>query len=438
MGKTSAATTPYPQKGSTGFDTSFNSIISKTNPTQGSGFKALSKTFYLEGEYDFGFLKWMQLEAGAKYNVAFIENNEWNTGAKIFHDVNAYVNASKAFWKEHFLLFATGNFNYTTDFNPRGDYRAGIMFKMEKQTFWLSSASGYMFPTLAQRYMYLNDYYVETQGNKLASGKWYTGASLQDYQQYYAAYPNDLTGALNRLQTYEVSDLKPQTTKSLELVTLHLVNPGEGLIRFNTALYYHWIRNTQALADLVNPNMSGAVNGVVGQQSGLNNIISGYYTPFNTWTTLPIKTNSWGVFAAVNYYGWMRLNPYINYYYMGHKTISNTDPALVAFNDFNSPMHKLNVGISDADIWHGLGFSINWRWTAGYNWQTDFIEGYVPSYHTLDATIQYNIPRIYSILIIGGNNLYNNRHIEIPGAPKIGAWYYLSWKIDIELKNKYR
>ena len=150
---------------------------------------------------------------------------------------------------------------------------------------------------------------------------------------------------------------------------------------------------------------------------------------------LPVKTNSWGIFFNLSYRAPHGITPYVNYNYFGHKKITATDDAIVSFNGFNTPQHKVNVGVEGTDVWKGLGFAFNFRWVAGYTWQTDFKVAEVPSYNTIDLMIQYRVPKIYSTFRLGASNLYNNRHIEIPGSPRVGSWYYAAWRFDFDLSK---
>ncbi|HWB64345.1 MAG TPA: hypothetical protein VG603_12595, partial [Chitinophagales bacterium] len=100
------------------------------------------------------------------------------------------------------------------------------------------------------------------------------------------------------------------------------------------------------------------------------------------------------------------------------------------------PKHKVNIGINASKVWKGLGFSLNWKWVTSYKWESPFADGTVPSFHTMDAQIYYEIEKAYSTVRIGASNIYNNKHIEAVGAPKIGALYYVGWLVDINSFGK--
>lgn len=431
-----AAQTAYPQKGNLAFDTAYSAIIKSSNPASGSAYLVRSKTFFANAEYRFGFQRVLQLALGTTYKLDAIKNNEWQTAGKLFHNQTTYINLDKEFWKNRFLFFASGQFNYTTDFNFRADYRAGLKFEMNGQAVMLSSASGYTMPDLTRRYIWLKDYTAPHYGNSFTQGTWYSYSSVLEASRILvdsSSSANVAALAQAALHTFTVTKLKPQETRVLEIETRNQVARK---LYIWTNLYFNWVKNTQALAYVVNPNNDSTTNGITGEQSGANNVLTGIYTPFFTWTNLPVKTNSWGVYVGMRYMAPHGISPYINYHYFGHRTIRANNEAIIAFNDFNTPQHKINLGVSAPYIWRGIGFELNFRWVSAYNWRTDFASGKVPAYHTLDVMIQYELLRAYSTFMVGAQNVYDNRHIEIPGAPAIGAWYYLAWRFDLNLKPK--
>lgn len=433
-----AKQTHYPVKGEEGFNQPFKSIVTDSSLQTGSAWKANTKTVDISAEYRFGFLRWMNIKLGATYQLSLLQNNEWNTGNKKFHDASTTLSGSKMFWQDRFTVFATGRFNYNTDFGPRGDYRAGISFGMKGQGFSISSGSGYTFPTMAQRYMQVSSYYTPYIANATKPGTYLTFASVKKLNAISLPYDQKLDTAYKVLQRYTVTKLKPQEIKTIELTTQNTIAHK---LHITSHLYYNWIQNITALCYMVQTptgNVAGDTfpdTNLPAQQIAVDNIMIENYTPFITWTNLPVKANSWGAFINLEYEAPYNIVPYINYHYFGHTNINVTNNAIVAINGFNMPAHKLNVGIRSENVWKGLGIEINWRWTAAYNWQTDFVKANVPAYHTLDVVLKYNEPKIHSTVFIGGSNLYNNRHIEIPGMPQIGAWYYAGWKFDLDLNK---
>jgi outer membrane receptor protein involved in Fe transport len=139
---------------------------------------------------------------------------------------------------------------------------------------------------------------------------------------------------------------------------------------------------------------------------------------------------SWGVAVSASYYVGKGITPYVNYTYSDLDDSQVSNSGATVLSGFNTPRHKFNIGVSGNRVWKGLGFSANFKWVTSYEWQSPFADGVVPSFHTLDAQISYEIDKIYSTVRIGGSNLYNRQRIEAVGAPNIGAMYYASWSFD--------
>jgi len=54
----------------------------------------------------------------------------------------------------------------------------------------------------------------------------------------------------------------------------------------------------------------------------------------------------------------------------------------------------------------------------------------VEAYSTLDAQVSYKLPKIKSILKVGGSNILNQYYIQTFGNPSVGALWYISLTFD--------
>jgi iron complex outermembrane receptor protein len=170
---------------------------------------------------------------------------------------------------------------------------------------------------------------------------------------------------------------------------------------------------------------------VVGTESAEDAMLTGAYNLIQMPTNAQQKVDAYGASVGLNYYIWKSLVGMFNYTYSGINTKNLVDPIIPGFN---TPNHKFNLGISAQRIWKGLGFGVNFKWVSKYNWESTFGDGVVPSYHMLDMQVSYEFPRWFT-LQVGGSNIYNNRHIEAYGSPKIGALVYGSMVFDLERKG---
>jgi hypothetical protein len=99
---------------------------------------------------------------------------------------------------------------------------------------------------------------------------------------------------------------------------------------------------------------------------------------------------------------------------------------------FNTPEHKVNIGIKGRKVWKGLGFAANFQWVDSYEWQSTFGDGTVPSYSFLDLQLNYDIAKWYTTVRIGASNVYNFKRQEAYGSPRIGTMVYASLLFDIK------
>lgn len=97
---------------------------------------------------------------------------------------------------------------------------------------------------------------------------------------------------------------------------------------------------------------------------------------------------------------------------------------------FNTPNHKLNVGLSNRKVTQNLGFSINYRWQEGFLWESSYGTWNVPEFGVLDAQVSYKVSSIKSSLKLGANNLLGGDYRTNLGAPFVGQIYYISITFD--------
>jgi outer membrane receptor protein involved in Fe transport len=193
-----------------------------------------------------------------------------------------------------------------------------------------------------------------------------------------------------------------------------------------------------ANADPKSNAYQAAVDCITGSDSTNSKELNGQtlYKVYQMWVNSTTKVPSWGAAISVAYYVGRGITPYVNYTYadLDDKNLKNNGATVLS--GFNTPKHKINIGLNAARVVGGLGFNATFKWVTAYAWQSPFADGTVPSFHTLDMQIYYEIDKAYSTIRIGGSNVYNNRHIEAVGSPKIGGLYYVGWTFDFNKFGK--
>jgi outer membrane receptor protein involved in Fe transport len=100
---------------------------------------------------------------------------------------------------------------------------------------------------------------------------------------------------------------------------------------------------------------------------------------------------------------------------------------------FNAPDLRSVLSLSNTGFTfnRNLGANITWRWQKGFLYESDFVVGDLPAFHTVDAAVSYKVPTIRSIFKLGANNLLNQYYRSAVGNPSIGGLYYVSFAYNV-------
>ena len=427
------------------FSDTFNKIVHDKSSLTGTEFYDKSALVHVEGQYNWDFVKWLDIITGASYRI-YLPNSrgtilEDTAGKKIrVQEVGAYLQATKKLFHDNFKIIGSvrvdKNSNFNAQLSPRGALVYTYKAKHSEHTFRVSVASAFRTPTLQDQYLYLDIGLIKLVGNLNGMSNLYSQQSVNDYTSYAAAHPNDLTGAASLLQQVVLQPIKPEQLTSIEFGYRTDIR---NKIFLDVSAYYGIYKKFIGFTRVVTPNSDTIINGVpfvttngvAGQESGETNIATGYKTLLQTWVNAAKNVPSWGVAASLSYYAGRGITPYVNYTYSDLNDANLSSNSAVILSGFNTPKHKINIGIGGNKVWKGLGFNVNFKWVTSYQWESPFADGVVPSFHTLDMQIYYEIEKANSTIRIGGSNIYNNRHIEAVGSPMIGAMYYVGWLFDL-------
>ncbi|MFI5131808.1 MAG: hypothetical protein ACHQFX_17525, partial [Chitinophagales bacterium] len=79
-----------------------------------------------------------------------------------------------------------------------------------------------------------------------------------------------------------------------------------------------------------------------------------------------------------------------------------------------------------------IGFNVNLHTQNGFYWEgSGFANGDVKAYTTLDAQVNYKLPKVKSMIKLGGTNITNKYYQTAFGNPYIGGLYYVSFACNI-------
>lgn len=441
------------QPGTTKFD-SLTKAIKNDGKLSGLGSKFIDNSMYWNAEAQYNF---KLLDRGKKFNWDMAVGGSYriympNSQGTIFEDtlVNRYdtlsngdVNPNARYvritnqefaiygqtqlklFNEHLRLIGTLRMDKNQNFQARLSPRGAAVITFGTHTFRLGVASAFRNPTLQNQYIWLDLGPITLGGNLRGNDNVYTLQSVQDFNEYYdtAAIPNAET-AVKYLKATKVDALRQERVTSIDFG--YRTDLIKNRLSIDFSGYYSWYKDFLGFTRVVQPNIGRA-----GQESGDNQILGQNYTVYQLQANAKTTVPSWGAAIDVRYYVGHGIRPYINYTYTDLDDTNLQTSGTLVLSGFNTPKHKLNLGIEGHKVWKGLGFTANWKWVDKYEYQNAFADGVVPSFHVLDMQVSYEFEKAYSTLRVGGSNIYNNWHVEAVGAPKIGALYYVSYTFDM-------
>ncbi len=436
------------------------------NWDRGAGLKLVTKLFQVEGQYDFSHLvKYFDLLAGVEFrdqNVTPDGNSFINPiginkdgsfdSAKLFKNFNYYkvggfFQATKTVWKDRIKFVAALRVDKVQYFKPAVNPRLAVVISpTPKHNFRISWQNGFRFPTLFEGFSF-----VDNGGVKRLGGLEVLAGDLNIVENSYlrntvrtfnnAVKDSTNTGRFNEVQAIEANKgllvkspfgyIKPERINSLEIGYKGLFYKDRIFVDvdyyFN--IYHNFIGQVEVTR--INKGVIGVDDSTVYYARSAGSF--GKNTNFRLWTNSAAVVQNHGISAAVSYNFWRTFTFSANYSWAKLKGIKNTDILIPAFN---TPEHTVNLSLSAKEAFKNFGFNITWRWQSKFYWDSQLAAGYVPSFNTLDAQVNYRVPKAYSTFKVGGTNLLNKYYTQYIGGPAIGALLYFSWTVEGLLDKK--
>lgn len=429
------------KKGSAEFDSVYRALVSDPNSQTGTKFYDKSALFHLEGQYSFDFIKAVDLLAGASYRIYLPNSNgtifEDTSGKRIrVQEIGGFIQASKKLAKDKLRIIGSVRLDKNTNFPVQFSPRLSFVITPDKQnTIRISASRAFRIPTLQEQYLYLSIGDNFLVGNLNGYGNLYTQRSVDILDSLITnkIYTIDQveTQLGGVLKTFDVKPLKTE-----QVTTVDLGWRGEFL---NKKLYIDFSSYFSYYQRFIGFTRVAAPVSGVASENGLNDIYASltdggdtnYYKPLQLYVNLDRPVPAWGANISISYYVGKGISPYINYTYadLYDKPFKEADN--LQLTGFNTPKHKINVGVNASKVWKGLGFTANFKWVPDYEWQAPMGDGIIKSYTTLDMAIFYVVEKAYSTFRIGGSNIYDTRYQTAIAAPYIGARYYAGWTFDL-------
>ncbi|HUR11609.1 MAG TPA: TonB-dependent receptor [Flavitalea sp.] len=425
-----AADVGRPEPGSDQFKKLFDQV--RTTPISKGGGLFLDKSdlYLVEGQYNFGDkLKLFNLILGASAK-RYVLNSQGTLFADTAGNINidevgGYAQIARGFMNDRLKLTASGRYDYNENFPARFTPRFTAVVKLaQDHNFRASYQTAYRFPTTQNQWINL----VVGGGTVLLGGlpelrefynfkgnKVYTVASVQAAGAALASGQPPAT-AFALLEERQFGDYKPETMKSVEAGYKGLVNKK---ILIDLYGYYGKYENFLGRTIVLQANQPGNQLGLFSASTRKSISVA---------VNSPSKVTTYGYGAGVDWL--LPKNFIINASYSSDK-ITDVPTGFVAF--FNAPTYRVIVGLSNTGFGYQkrMGFSAQMRTQDGYFYESDFRQGGVDDYTTVDAQVSYKFPASKSMIKLGASNLLNKYYKTSFGNPEIGGIYYVSFAFNV-------
>ena len=382
----------------------FDQLLDKVRKTpisetgKGGLFLEKSQLWMEEAQYNFSNkIKFAEIIVGGNLKQ-YILNSE-NTlfidkpGQPIRNnEFGAYAQITKTLFNDYLKLSFAGRMDKNEDFKTQFTPRATALVKLSKdQSLRFSYQTAYRFASTQQKYIHLN------------VGAYTLLGGLPWIMDSMNIKSNPVVDATTGKQ-FVYQDLKPEKMRSFEL----------GYKAFFSRDSKHGL-----LLDVY--GYLGSYRDFLGR-----NILFQPATKkiYSTVLNSPTEVKTYGYGLGLDY----QLPKNFSIFFNGYSDVITDVPS--GFADyFNTPKYRFNTGIANTGFGKKdkLGFNVMFRWQDSFEWQGELANGPIEAYGTVDAQVSYKIPKINSVIRLGGTNVTNHYYKTGYGNPEIGGLYYLSY-----------
>lgn len=393
--------------------------------TGGSKFIDKSSFLHTDVNYDFrNLFSVVGLVVGGNYRRSLLnsEGSVFNDGTSGFnapipvHEWGGYMQLSKKVLQNRVNLRASLRYDEHQNFDPRLTPRASMVISLGKyrqHNFRALYQTGFRNPSPQEGYLAQNfgstillggtndnilNYRETADGNVISGQSIYDNLyTVNSVQVFYAV------GDSGVLKDVDLEFLQPESITTIEFGYRGQISKTFG---FNA----HFFANKY--------------DNLVARFTGFNLTTENSYSIF---ANLDSSINSYGASAGMEY----RFPG--NYILSGNYTwLTYDNDSLLRANNpgflpsFNTPTNRLNLRLSNKDVYKGIGFSLNFRSWSSYLWESPFGQGTIPAKGIFDLVFNYQIPKYNAIIKLGGTNITGNEYRQVYGGPLVGSRYFLS------------
>ncbi|MFY8128781.1 MAG: TonB-dependent receptor domain-containing protein [Chitinophagaceae bacterium] len=356
------------------------------------------------------------------------------------NEIGAYAQLSHKFFGDRLKITASGRYDKNTNFEGRFTPRFSAVVKLaQDHNVRASYQTAYRFPSTQNQWInlevsggtrlmgglpQLRDYYnfggnpAYTLQSVQAFGTAFVTSVISQGGNPAAPTPTQagiaLAAAAPSLQRQNFEQFRPESMTSIEF-------GYKGLIGKKLLIDAYYYQGTYK-------DFIGGV--VVLQPAGGNiaNLLGANRTAYSISTNLKqdVTTKGWGLgleyqmpnnfFATANVYS---------------DEIGAVPTNFVSY--FNTPKYRANFGFGNNGFLTDkrYGFNVMVRTQEGMYYEGTFGTSNMPGFTTIDAMVSYKLPKLKSLLKVGGTNIMNNYFRTGFGSPAVGGLYYVSFAYNV-------
>lgn len=451
------------------FKAAFANVIAGEDVLTGSKLVDNSKIYHSDANYNFkDLIKIAEIQVGGSYR-----EYQLNSHGRIYTDASGpihyneygvYTQAQKKVMEDRLKL--TGSIRYDKSKNFDGNYspRLSAVYSAGQQknhVFRGSFQTGFRNPTTQDQYIGFNvgsaalvgsapdnlTRFTETFPINTATGQFFAGSAnaimtgdnaynnsytAESAQAFAALAGTDPVNAAKLLKKSTAGYVKPETVKAFDLGYRGQFKGFSFDINAYFNIYNDFLGNTTVVAPYYGkvmdaPDAAGDPTTNLGTQT-LHALANGNTRYYQLYTNTDIEIHSLGFGIGLVKKLPKNFELSANYNYAQFDFDQAKDPSFEA--GFNTPKHRVKVGIGNENLFKNFGFNVSGRWNSEYLWQSTFVDGTIDAATVIDAQINYGIPKLKSVLKIGAANIGGQEYQQVLGTGLIGQQYFASLTIN--------
>lgn len=462
--------------GTAGFDAAKAKVTADPNLLTGSKFQDETKLYHADANLNLrDYIDFAEVQVGGSYRQYSL--NSFGTiftdydGPINYNEYGVYVQGQKKFMEDRLKVTASGRYDKAENFKGNVSPRLSFAYAAgedKNHNFRASIQTGFRNPTTQDQYIGLDSgggILIGTAPDNLeryqsqpfalsinpalagyinAVGGTSIGATqiLSGTMAYNNSWSASSIGAFLAsgnpadLKKSDIDFVKPEHVTAFEVGYRGVIEGFTIDVNAYYNKYKDFIASENAVAPLYgNVALTDAVDlgPVTGGASGVTPIAlialsNGDFKGIAFDSNSDADINSYGLGLGVTKKVLNGFNLGFNYSFakFTEKGASNSDFEA----GFNTPEHKFKMQFGKTDLMKNFGFNVNFRWQDSFLWQSSFYDGVVDARSVIDAQVNYRMPKMKSILKVGGANLGGKEYFSAPGVGAIGSQYYISWTIN--------